>query len=159
MSEEQKKSVCGPGPEQTTTEQTTPPELVGVDESDEKKEVVFKTCVRCKEPKRLDIGFFGRHAKTADGYANTCRECRSNIMTEKNKYSQAALRKDKIKAKELGIDQSDDLKIELDFTNYLTIYQKICKAAKDRLRSPKNQVMWWIVNCDFDKLQKGLAGD
>lgn len=155
MSEEQEKSVCGPDQEQTSTA----PELISVAESDEQKEVVFKVCVRCEKPKRLDIGF-GRHAKTIDGYANTCRECRSDIMTEKNKYSQAALRKDKIKAKELGINQGDDLKIELDFTNYLTIYQKICQAAKDRFRSPKNQVMWWIVNCDFDKLLKGgLIGD
>ena len=155
MSEEQEKSVYGPDPAQTSTEQ----ELIDLAENDLRvdEEVKSKICIRCDKPKDLATGF-GRHAKTKDGYANTCRECRSKTMTERNKYSRAALAKDKIKAKELGVDQ-DDLKIELDFTDHLTVYREICQAAEDRLRSPKNQIMWWIINCDFDKLQKGLAGE
>jgi len=142
---EEKKVIDGHGPGK---------HLVKELDTDEYKEspardIKYKICTKCKQKKELNEKNFGRHAKTRDGFANTCRDCRSKTMTERNKYSRAALVKEKIEEKEKVIP-----KIELDFTDHLTIYREICKAAEDRLRSPENQIMWWLINSDFEKLEK-----
>ena len=51
------------------------------------------------------------------------------------------------------------LLMELDFEDREDLYQAICKAAKEELRTPENQLMWWIMNTDPDKMRKGLAGE
>lgn len=50
--------------------------------------------------------------------------------------------------------------IELDFTGREDLLEKIRDIAEDRLREPESQVLWWLINTDFDKLLKGgLVGD
>jgi|GEM_PF-1669938 len=52
-----------------------------------------------------------------------------------------------------------NLMIEVDFTGREDLYQRICDIAEGRLRKPKNQVLWWLICTDLDKMRKGLAGE
>ena len=115
--------------------------------------IQYKTCVQCGDEKELNEKNFGHHAKTKDGWAKTCLQCKSETMQESNKRRFFNARRKKFQAKDEGPV------IELDFTKRPEIYNKICKIAEEHLREPENQVMWWIMNADFDKLQKGLAGE
>lgn len=50
--------------------------------------------------------------------------------------------------------------IELDFTGREDLLEKIRNIAEDRLREPAGQILWWLINTDFDKLLNGgLTGD
>jgi len=52
-----------------------------------------------------------------------------------------------------------NLMIEVDFSENEELYGKILVISKDRLRKPKNQMLWWLRNTDFDKLNKGLSSE
>ncbi|GAH04661.1 unnamed protein product, partial [marine sediment metagenome] len=42
--------------------------------------------------------------------------------------------------------------IELDFTGREDLLEEIRDIAEDRLREPESQILWWLINTDFDKL-------
>ena len=46
--------------------------------------------------------------------------------------------------------------MELDFKDREELYQNICQAAKEELRTPENQLMWWIMNADPEKMRVGM---
>jgi len=53
-------------------------------------------------------------------------------------------------------EQQNDGKqvITLNFTGREDIYEKICNIAEERLRKPEDQLLWWLINCDFEKIEK-----
>jgi len=51
--------------------------------------------------------------------------------------------------------------IKVDFTGRESVYLKICDVAKRHLRKPEDQLLWFLIHTDFDKLEnsRGLSSD
>jgi len=43
--------------------------------------------------------------------------------------------------------------ITIDFSSHQEILGKICEIAQSELRTPENQVLYWLINCDFEKIE------
>jgi len=126
------------------------PDHWGTKKDKEKREMVEKSyckyCEQCKETK-LAKDYFDRVAKSPDGFRIICAKCdRENKEKEAEEIVMA-------------IEKGTPMLMELDFEDREDLYQAICKAAKEELRTPENQLMWWIMNTDPDKMRKGLAGE
>jgi len=63
------------------------------------------------------------------------------------------------KPKKPEVIKKDKPVITLDFTDREDLYEEICNIAEERLRKPAGQVLWWLMNADFDKLIGGMAGE
>ena len=55
--------------------------------------------------------------------------------------------------------ENGKLMIEIDFSEDPSIYATIYEIADEKLRTPENQLLWWLRNTVFDKLNEGLAGE
>ena len=129
------------------------------------KAIIYKTCEQCGESKRADQ-YFNRVAMSLDGYGKICVKCvRDNKEKEAKEKTMAIEEVERMpineKAAAMVIETAKvhPLLMELDFEDREDLYQAICKAAKEELRTPENQLMWWIMNTDPDKMRKGLAGE
>ena len=119
----------------------------------EEKAIIYKTCEQCGEKKRVDQCFDERPT-SIDGYEKKCIKCK--LDNKKGSKNMA-----KTDNEEMVVETAKvHLRImELDFKGREELYQNICQAAKEELRTPENQLMWWIMNTDPEKMRKGLAGE
>ena len=143
------------------------PDHWGTKKDKEKREMVEKSyckyCEQCKETK-LAKDYFDRVAKSPDGFRIICAKCdRENKEKEAEEIVMAIEKGTPIDEKAAAVvietAKVNPLLMELDFEDREDLYQAICKAAKEELRTPENQLMWWIMNTDPDKMRKGLAGE
>ena len=58
----------------------------------------------------------------------------------------------KIKKSKIATSSKPTSQLTLDFSDHQEILEKIHRAAKDLMREPEAQVLFWLVHCDFEKL-------
>ena len=124
--------------------------------SDKLKEIHFKTCTGpCGQEKELNDENFGRHYKTKDGYFNICRDCKSinhkEVWRRRNEKMKEALEKD-LKKPTKPSESKDGNVLTINFSENIDVLAKIRGIAHEELRTPENQILYWLKNSNFEKL-------
>ena len=110
-----------------------------INEDEEKGKT--KVCSKCGKEKPLSE--FCRDRKTRDGRKYQCKEC--DAERERNRY----LKKKKDR----------ELIIQLDFSKHPEVLEGIKKIADEELRTPENQILYWLINIDADAMQMQCRPD
>ncbi len=99
-----------------------------------------KVCASCKELKSAK-----KFSKAKNGRLyKICKKCLGERIQKGRKNAEQA-RKPKTEQQMPKTEQQmpiDNLKI--DFTKHPDVLSRVRKAAEDELRSPENQILWWL---------------
>ncbi len=100
-----------------------------------------KICPKCKKEYPLDSKYFYRDKKNKDGFSNWCKECHNK--SNKQSYKKRSVR---IQA----AAKNDSSVLNINFTGYEQVLDFIKTYAAEELRSPANQVLYWLKGFDAE---------
>lgn len=143
----------------------------GIKTAKEKREMEvreMKTCEQCGETKDAENCF----DRAPRGFRKICVKCDQDNKEAEGKEKEEVV--ETPEEKEQSIETPKPINysslppiidkpgkpgpvIEVTFDGRENLYEKICNIAKSRLRKPEDQVLWWLINTDFEKLEKGVS--
>jgi len=110
-----------------------------------------KDCPFGGKPQPLDD--FDNNNSAKDGKSWNCKACRRRMQTEHRARKKAVKKEQKIKEKPMDDGQGAIPKnkaetggniLTIDFAGYEQVLNKIADIARDELRTPEMQVLYWL---------------
>jgi len=128
----------------------------GIEKMPEGNNMETKTCKVCGEErsvKKFQVSALKRKRGDADIWIDTCKRCQGEKIAEslKLKAERKEAQSKEAQSKEAQSNQQSPIAnrqskswIIVDLEAYPELHQAICDIAKDELRTPENQALYWL---------------